>query len=251
MSRGRRSIWLGARCTLLVVMLAGCVGVVGPGSSPPSMGDDSSGTVHPLASDSSPLQDRPHPSIGPTLLLVGGISDKRSQSFVADNSWSISWSYIGTHLFSIQVIPEAVDEYGDLVVSGAGPSSGSQPMYRAGRYVLRVIGRGEWDIEVTDLENQPWVALPETVAGSGPSNTPGFSLEGSAVISWSLKSSAPLGLELVPLSGLEPNLLADRQDGTSGCVVLEASGDFYLHVVTETAWRLDLGSLEGEAVCPT
>lgn len=219
--------------------------VASPTPSPPRPGSPS-----PTADASPTPAAAPSPAGGSTIVTLTGSGSHRSDAFTVDEDWAIAWQRDGTRLFSIQLIPAEEDVFGELIVSTTGPAVGSSPMYRAGTFVVQVHATEPWTIRVLDFLPVPVRPIPARIAGTGPTNTDVYAADEPFLVEWTADRAVPLGIELVTLTTGEPLLIAAAAHAEPSCIEVSVSDAFYLHVVTDAGWTVELHPISGEAVCP-
>lgn len=202
-------------------------------------------TPAPTAAPTTP----PEPAVVRELLAEEGKGSWLSGRFSTDNSWRIEWAHAAKRLFTLILVPTGDDVFGEQIVSHAGPSSGSQPMYKPGQYRLRVYAAAGWSVRVVDLDHGPRVLLPATASGDAPTNTPLFEPVGAWVIEWQ-STADEFALELVTADLTDAWTITAARSTRAGCAMPPAAGVLYLHVIADGAWRVSIHPRTGELVCP-
>lgn len=244
-------------CVRAAVLLFALVGLVGCVAEPGAIGEPSGrGGVGGLAATAPPTRPTPQPldaspEPAQTVLSAAGKGTSTTKSFRVDDSWSLGWQHGGRGLFSIQLIPAGIQSYGDLVLSIVGPAKGSQPMYRAGFFVLRIVATGTWRATVVDVAAWRPQTLPFVVTGSGTANTVVFRVDGPWFVEWWQPGNSPFHVDAVSVDGDGSWELANVSGAAGSCAARQPSGRFYLRIVADGSWRLRISGWDGvELVCP-
>jgi hypothetical protein len=185
-----------------------------------------------------------------TVMSLAGSGQAMSEPFTVDGSSEIAWDHQGSHLFSLQLIPADSGNFGTLIVSEVGSSSGQSPVYVQGKFTLRAVSADDWSVRVVDLSSPPTAGFPATFKGSGPSNSPSFTTTRPWLLQWTLDRDATISIDLAPLTAKVPTTVLVDAMPRAGCAFVSDLGAFYLSVDTDASWHIQTSTTDGEVVCP-